>query len=728
MPTCWTSRHECARVLSAVAAMLLASIALAAPPELTAKTYASKLIGELQDEMESLNDAARSATATQRIVLNASTNVRILAADLLTWGDLGGAEGSHAVICGIRLSRQRQAIDTLLDALNTIEAGFGATPEPAEVDRFRLARDALRQFNELAIDRAASVRTRDVVALDRTLAIVAEPLATAIELLSGEAVVSHWISSASPARDDEPEPQAEQSVDLLIRRVESASISGSTRDLLMEILDFLVRGEVYVEYRPYVRAYLPLIENVLRLNATIGRTAWLTEDDRRAYEAWIDDALRVFRNRETRGRGEARLQLFDHSRALIELIGRTSPDHAVDPVLRETLFALERELAGGGETASARRRMETLAEILHRRFVFAEVVTSEPDGDLRAIHRQMARLHERAQTALFDRIQHLGDDPAALADPSFSSLVLDHHDTLENLRLLQSMPAWIERAAAISERSERAFQNQLRRVAGWLLEPVRRDEALRVVQALESQFRRFDPMPFEDQLRAPEAEAIAATGALHVQLAQVIREQRQEWIEAWSRGDFEGDDTQRMEKLHLLLRTMSDTGQIHRLSDGPALLNRWAPMELAPGATARALSELPNRLKLATAAVIDGDDEALTRHIESMQEDALLVMLLGRLTARIGDAITDLPDGPVSIVGQMLHPPIDDAWLIGQREQLAHLCRYVQEMEHAQVSEEDALAYDLRRYVDDLARRLIDAIDGAPPVRKEESQPPMNTD
>ena len=91
--------------------------------------------------------------------------------------------GSLIVLAGIRLFRGRGDLDAALREIAEI----------TDDDRYAVALDAVRKFNEraplLPMDLPADVPGP----LDEQLAFVIEPLARAVETLTGRVSSNHWI-------------------------------------------------------------------------------------------------------------------------------------------------------------------------------------------------------------------------------------------------------------------------------------------------------------------------------------------------------------------------------------------------------------------------------------------------------------------------------------------------------------------------------------------------------
>jgi hypothetical protein len=139
--------------------------------------------------------------------------------------------------------------------------------------------------------------------------------------------------------------------------------------------------------------------------------------------------------------------------------------------------------------------------------------------------------------------------------------------------------------------------------------------------------------------------------------------------------------------------------------------NRFAAWEMPTSLLARSVSDLPNRLKLATAAATQRDFEQLERELSRIGRDAPLAQVVVRLSLPLDPLLRDLPGGAASALAQLVHPPPDDAWLIDQRQAIAEFCRYAMEADALRPEESDETRAAMRAFVRDRARHLIDAID-----------------
>jgi hypothetical protein len=144
-----------------------------------------------------------------------------------------------------------------------------------------------------------------------------------------------------------------------------------------------------------------------------------------------------------------------------------------------------------------------------------------------------------------------------------------------------------------------------------------------------------------------------------------------------------------------------------RLDGDPSVLNRWAALDLPRGLLRRSATDLPNRLKLATAAAVRRETESLKTQLDRMDRDASVAKLIGRLSLILGPALAHHPDGALSVLGQTAYAPTPEAWMIEQRHDLARFCRSAVEADFAWAQGRQGDAAALQAYVDALAETLL---------------------
>jgi hypothetical protein len=244
----------------------------------------------------------------------------------------------------------------------------------------------------------------------------------------------------------------------------------------------------------------------------------------------------------------------------------------------------------------------------------------------------------------------------------------------------------------------------VRRFAGWLTDPARRADAVRVFDDIETQLADFYPLPFEEPLRRGDRAASLGTGGLHDQLIARIEQDRRAWAGAWGTGAADAA-AERMRLLHRLTTIMAETEALLAAGEDAVVLNRWAAWELGPESFARLTADLGTRLKLATTAAIEGDDPGLREQLDRIP--AVPAALVSRLLETCGPALQQLPSGGPATVGQLVHRPSTDAYLVHRDRALADVCRYEMELQHARRTGRDDLAERLTEYVDMLCGELL---------------------
>jgi hypothetical protein len=223
--------------------------------------------------------------------------------------------------------------------------------------------------------------------------------------------------------------------------------------------------------------------------------------------------------------------------------------------------------------------------------------------------------------------------------------------------------------------------------------------------------RRYEQLRFEHQLKASTPAAIEFTGGLHLELSGAIGEARRAWAREWAETGTQGEHALHMRNFHALTRAMSELATIADSNVSSSFLNRWAAWHVDPALIEQPARELANRLKLATASAVAAEHEALSQQLSRIDREAPLVRLVGRLTQRLGDDLALLPDGPRAALGELMHPPGPQSFLAGQREPLAHICRYAAEEQHARESKQIKTANSIRDYINAMSEQLLRQLD-----------------
>ncbi|MDY7109702.1 MAG: hypothetical protein SYC29_13790 [Planctomycetota bacterium] len=577
------------------------------PPEIEGPTYAGHVVATLEEEIAHFDHIARGATDTQRIVIRASLNWRIIAAELIAQGEAAGSAGSVSALIGLRLAHGRGEVDAMLTALHR-EFDRKHRRGLDDIAGEAAALDAISRFNDAAVDLAPGIRTVDVAALDAALPEIFAPLADGLGGWADEQPVSHWPSRREVDANGPAEPGAD------------------------------------------------------------------TPGDHAPDSATLD---------ELRAR-----------------IAASSFDASIRRPLERALAALE-------DAPAVDDGVRCLERLIDRMTAFRELEKDDLPRPLRPVRVRLDSTYRQAERAVLERLASFIADPEARSDPRFAALLAGHERGLADLKRLHRMPAWLGAISRLEPEAAVAFENRMKRMSRRLVDANRREATARTLGVFARELAMFDPLPFEGELAAADPAAITAAGGLHEELVEVIRETRRQWASDWSLEQEDGEASQRLNLLHRLTRTMADSAELIRQDVRAGIVNRWAAWDLPPGLLKRSMLDLPNRLKLATAAAVRRDDEALADELDRIDREAPLTRLVGRLSLTLGPALRPLPGAAIGVLGQVVHSPAEDAWMVEHRRDLAELCRYAAEAHRAWFDEREKDARALQEYVNAKAEEMM---------------------
>ena len=725
MPRCWLNAATIALAIVGTASARVAPSAprgfdpASPPPTLGLNSYAGHCVGTIREELLDLADRESGADSLRQDILRASMNVRRLAIELLEQGDRAGADGSLAVVIGYRLFRGREELDHALNGLvplgHGLESGSGGPDNDLE-NRFNDATVALRRFNERALVLPADLPVSDPAALDRIVASLISGLIPAVRLATLGPIVNHWIPAAATtptpamiaAGLDQRRTSSRRNTQTLGQigaRLATAPIREDTRDEIAAIVTLLQRGEAFAELRPSIAAYRSLLSRTLDFAEAVAGADWLDQAFKDVFQDQLYDAVALFKDKQTRERGQARLERLVTLSTIINRASSLAPRRIDVRPIGAILAVLVQPIEEPGDAAPA--YPGTILAVLRRMIDYRELDTPQIPRALRIVRRKLDDRYRAAERALFEQLQTFADNPEALTDPAVTTLLADQKQYLEDLQRIEELPSWIDTLSLLAPRSAGRVKAQIEKLSRWLLDPTRRPDAVLALDRLEQQLHLFYPLPFERRLRRADREVITATGARHEQLVQVIDKRRRQWAQAFAEGDDDSKAANRMLLLHRLTQTLADVVELLRLTGEAPALDRWSAWELGADSIARTVADLPARLKLATTAAIDQDDQSLRLQLERIDREAPLGKLAGRLGHILAEPLERLPDGAQAVLGQSVHPPTDDAWMVSRRTELANLCRYALEQQHAGSTGQVDLADALAIYVNTLAEELL---------------------
>jgi hypothetical protein len=392
---------------------------------------------------------------------------------------------------------------------------------------------------------------------------------------------------------------------------------------------------------------------------------------------------------------------------------------AASPTDVETLLARVRTAPVPGAT---RRRLEelltrtpppsarglaTLGLVLDR----VDSARARPDvrlpRQLRPVAGKLEQAYARAEKTLMREIARLGDDAHPLSDPGFLSLLDDQRQYLADLERVAHLGEWVEAVRAIHPPSAGAFETRMTRIARSLLDTSRRSEAVRTMDRFERELAAYRALPFENELVAQSRETIVATGGLHAELLTAVSTVRRDWALTWSTGEQVDAASRRMSLLARLLAAMEGNVELLRVQTDVALLDRWAAWEMPPPLLRRQRTDVIGRLKLAAAAAIAGRDDELDELLSAVERVGPVTRLVARLVPLLEPALRDHSDGALGALGQTTLPPPSDAFLLDRRADLAMLCRYAVEADHARAGGRPDEAAAAEAWANELALSLL---------------------
>ena len=677
------------------------------PPDLDGPTYAAAVRATLEEEIQHFARMERAADESQRIVIRASINFRIIAAELLGQGEEAGADGRYSILAGYHIFRGRGDLDALL---LSIQAGLD--PAGGNADSSSTAMRAVNRFNETTVDRAGSIRTLEAERLDSALSEMFAPLADAASVFLGREAVSHWPTLRPPlgAGETEATDEAElvsSRLRSLGERLASTPLRVDSRAIIAAILAYLERGQRFRDLLAHVEQATLRIGGALDFAETLAAATWMDDGLRSSYEDQLHEALALYIDPASRSDGGtllARLEVVRRILASITIIKASNdPTHGL-------VAALETADAPGSPREPESRTPRTLAtlDVVTRRLArFRVQERAEVPSGWRPVSQRLMQAYRRTERRLVEALPEAMRDERAVTDPDLVSLVADHQRMLRAIERLDAFPSWRATVEGIDSASGKPFEQQLRRWTQALLDPHRRADAARALDAFERQSVAYVRLPFEEDLTQRTGPALVVTGGRADELLDRIQQVRRAWIRAWSRGEIEGPAAGQMAVLYRLTRTMRDVATITGVEPERILIDRWSGWETSSSLLLRMMSDLPNRLKLATVAVLDGDADSVGPQLDRIEREAPFATLAGRLSRRMGGQLTRLPDGALGVLGQLIYPPSPDAFMLEQRGDLADLCRYALETEEAWATARRAEAAALQAYVDALSHRLL---------------------
>ena len=313
-------RTRCVKTLWIIALAVLSTAAASAQqlrlnrseaPELGATSLVAVMITQLEAELDDLPGLPEISENDRHRSVRARTDYRVLARDLLIEARDDTTDGCHAMMMGMTMYFDREAIDAfLVDFLRKSQSDPNNT-DPAVAQ----ARAHLEAFSERARTNADDVRTVDINALDEAVPGILQPLADAWSVMNGVQLNSHWMNAPTSAAI--PAPTTLDEINALL---ESDPLPEAIATRARTIASFLQRGRSLSELRAQVATGTAALHDALQLGTAIVDAEWLTDDERRALINRIDAALTSYTVASERDEALQAIAGFDPGRHVLEAL------------------------------------------------------------------------------------------------------------------------------------------------------------------------------------------------------------------------------------------------------------------------------------------------------------------------------------------------------------------------------------------------------------------------
>jgi hypothetical protein len=503
---------------------------------------------------------------------------------------------------------------------------------------------------------------------------------------------------------DEAAP-AEHALEELQARLAQAEIAPEVQAELSYIAEQLRRASEFDEFRPRVLPIHAALERLLGFAQAVQNAKWLKKEVRESLEAQLGRVASMLREPPTRQEAIAASATMATTAMIIN---RASQIVESEPRIQLLVSAWLEQPDRIREDS-----LKLLAAVLKRMAQYRQSDSPNLRRELRLVERDLDQAYREAESSLLDRM--IAEKQPSLADPSFSTLVADHQQTLEDMHRVRQLPIWTQAIQGIDAQIAERFEKQATRFAKLLLDNSRRPDAIAAMDQFESQWSSFHRLAIEDALESPTPAVLEVTGGLHLELAAVIKATRREWARAWAEGETAGSAAKRMALLAQLGAAITSHASAQDQGQNVEMLNRWAAWQLGPDLPGRTSAEFSGRLKLATAAAAANDDAGLERQLQQLEQEAPVARLVMRLMSLVGERLGELPSGALGCAGKLQHAAPANAVLVEHRVMIAELCRALHEHQHA-IESGSNRASEWNQYVESLSDALLDSMAPSRPL------------
>jgi hypothetical protein len=321
----------------------------------------------------------------------------------------------------------------------------------------------------------------------------------------------------------------------------------------------------------------------------------------------------------------------------------------------------------------------------------------------------------------------------AMTEPGVLAAIAAHQRLINDLRLLAALSARMAEPAGGEPASrEPQVSKEWERVAARVLDLgqdlSRREEragSLVALRDLADRASRLSALAGEADLRAPGGSPAwsAVTRERRADLAAAITERRRAWLDAWERGQYDTaqKEGEKLESLGSLMGVLTDAARAWDAasSEGggasPAYsaLQAWPGWQMSRETLAVLARGLDDRAGAAVAAALDGDPVKVREAVAGLRSGYAAALLAGRLMDYASGY--GFESGPAAVLYEVATGgPVEGwSWMADQRDALADVCRYAEEIPTADRLGDAERASLLRRFVEARAAGVLDALDRA---------------
>lgn len=690
-------------------------------PQLPAGYYAAQL-DEIETQIADRLAQLGVASNTDRVVLTAQKNLRMVARELLIAGRDAGEDGAVATMTSLMLVEAAGKFDALIGALpQDVAKAIGEGAEGRKkLERYSRTVDALRRFNEVVGESNDTLKSAAAADVDRYTQKLLSPLATVVTELGAGRPQPTWVASGAELGTGAGRPVNQRDLSELSERVRASSLSDAASDKLEFYVTMMRRGRHLPRLQPYVARFYQHVTELLDLAEVFDDADWLADDSRAALMQQVQTAVMLLEDPTTRSSAVARIdRLGRFQLATWEIDAAAKRGADIDP-LRE-LFMTAYRLSAVEQTRPTSDQLILMIErVAAAAGTQRSLGTTRLPPDIKRVQQITLRQYAAVETALFDSLPLLAESPEQVTLPRWTEPVKQ----LEALSLLalrlDQIPRWVERMKRFNPPASRGLYQQLAQIANDLLNEATFAGASAALAELDEQLLLFEQLPHEPAITGGEAGSKALTGEHHPLIIEQLALLRSQWAAAWSAG---ADPTPYGRKLMLMRRLFEHihhaTGLV-RPAEPLRRLNRWAGWEIRPDAIEPMIAQLPAQVRIASAQAGAGDYEALAATLGAIDRQVPVAQLTATFADLVGQPLAKHPEGLAGTLGQVLFAPPDDAFGALQRLELAQLSVLLNAAHEAQQAGQAQQAAQLRDAVGDLARRLLRQLD---PLKGPAAQP-----